>query len=296
VSEYLVAPLDPLHLIERISGLYTKPDAPPIGRVVVFVGARGGVGASTIAQNVGWYIAEGLKVGTTIIDFDLPFGTAGLNFNEDSGQGVADALAAPERLDDVLLDRLLIKCGEHLSLFAAPALVDRVYEAEPSAYETVVDQVRGTAPCVIIDLPHVWSSWTRQTLLAADEIVIVATPDLASLRNAKNIVDLVRSQRPNDALPKLVLNQTGVHKRPEIPTKEFAAALGLEPSLAIPFDPHLFGTAANNGQMLAEVQPDSRAAEDVRHLAGLVTGRAVQRVTKKSGMSFLPFLSQRKAG
>ena len=296
ISEYLVAPLDPLHLIETISGLYTKPDAPPIGRVVAFIGARGGVGSSTIAQNVGWYIAEGLKVGTTIIDFDLPFGTAGLNFNEDSGQGVADALAAPERLDDVLLDRLLIKCGEHLSLFAAPALVDRIYEAEAAAYETVIDQVRGTAPCVIVDLPHVWSAWMRQTLLAADEIVVVATPDLASLRNAKNIVDLVRSQRPNDALPRLVLNQTGVHKRPEIPVKEFAAALGLEPSLAIPFDPHLFGTAANNGQMLAEVQIDARAAEDIRHLAGLVTGRAVERVAKKSSFSFLPFLSQRKAG
>lgn len=296
ISEYLVAPLDPLHLIEIISGLYTKPDAPPIGRVIAFIGARGGAGSSTVAHNVGWYVAEGLKVATTIVDFDLPFGTVGLNFNEDPGQGVADALAAPERLDDVLLERLLIKCGEHLSLFAAPALVDRVYEADGSAYEAVVDQVRNTAPCVIVDLPHNWAGWTRQTLLAADEIVIVATADLASLRNAKNIVDLVRSQRPNDAAPKLVLNQTGIPKRPEIPTKEFAAAIGLEPCLTIPFDPQLFGTAANNGQMLAEVQADSRAAECVRELAGLVTGRAVQRIAKKSGLKFLPFLSQRKAG
>ena len=125
-----MAPLNPLQLIETISGLYVNPDAPPIGRVVAFVGARGGAGASTIAHNVAWYIAEGLKIDTAIVDFDLPFGTAGLNFNEDPGQGVADALAAPERLDDVLLDRLLIKCGEHLSLFAAPALLDREYEVD----------------------------------------------------------------------------------------------------------------------------------------------------------------------
>ncbi|MEY4878943.1 MAG: hypothetical protein RJB62_412, partial [Pseudomonadota bacterium] len=193
ISEYLVAPLNPIQLIETISGLYVKADAPPIGRVMVFAGARGGSGASTLAHNVGWYIAEGLKIDTAIVDLDLPFGTAGLNFNEDPGQGIADALAAPERLDDVLLDRLLIKCGEHLSLFAAPAMLDRMYEAGEAAYESVIDQVRMSMPCVIVDLPHAWTPWARQTILNADEIVFVATPDLASLRNAKNIMDLVRS-------------------------------------------------------------------------------------------------------
>jgi pilus assembly protein CpaE len=296
VSEYLVAPLTPLHIIETISNLYVNPKAPPIGRVVVFAGARGGAGASTIAHNVAWYVAEGLKIDTAIIDFDLPFGTAGLNFNEDPGQGVADALAAPERLDDVLLDRLLIKCGEHLSLFAAPALLDRDYEVDASAYEAVIDQVRGSTPCVIVDLPHAWSAWARNTLAAADEIVIVATPDLASLRNTKNMLDVLKARRPNDSPPKLAINQTGVAKRPEIPVKEFAAAAGCEPSLVLPFDPLLFGNAANNGQMLAEIQPNSRVAEGIRLLAELVTGRAVAQQGKKGGLSFLPFLSNRKAG
>src|SRR5258708_7082584 len=295
VSEYLVGPLGPLQLIETISGLYVNPNAPPIGRVVVVAGARGGVGASTIAHNIAWYIAEGLKINTAIVDFDLPFGTAGLNFNEDPGQGVADALIAPDRLDDVLLDRLLIKCGEHLSLFAAPALLDRDYEVDASAYESVIDQVRSSIPCVVVDVPHAWSSWARQTLCAADEIVIVATPDLASLRNTKNMIDVVKSRRANDAAPKLVLNQVGVAKRPEIPVKEFAAAVGQEPVLVLPFDPQLFGTAANNGQMLAEVQPNSRGAEGMRALAELVTGRAVTQPVKKSGLSFLSFLNK-KAG
>ena len=157
VSEYLVAPLNTLQIIETIANLYVTAKAPPIGRVVVFAGARGGVGASTLAHNVGWCIAEGLKIDTAIIDFDLAFGTVGLNFNEDTGQGVADALAAPERLDDVLLDRLLIKCGDRLSLFAAPALLDRDYDIETSAYEAVVDQVRRSIPCVMVDLPHAWT-------------------------------------------------------------------------------------------------------------------------------------------
>jgi pilus assembly protein CpaE len=296
VSEYLVAPLNPLHLIETISGFYVNPNAAPIGRVITFVGARGGVGSSTIAHNVAWYIAEGLNISTALVDFDLPFGTAGLNFNQDPGQGVADALAAPERLDDVLLDRLLIKQTEHLSLFAAPALIDRDYEADASAYESVVDQVRSSMPCVVLDLPHCWRPWIKQTLLTADEIVIVATPDLAALRNAKNMIDMIRMQRSNDAPPRLVLNQMGVSKRPEIPAKEFGEALNISPAVIIPFEPQLFGTAANNGQMLAEVQPSSKPAEATRHLAELLTGRAVQRVTKKSTISFLNFRSKRKTG
>jgi pilus assembly protein CpaE len=295
VSEYLVGPLSPLQIIETISSLYVNPSAPPIGRVVVFAGARGGAGASTIAHNVAWHVAEGLKINTAIIDLDLPFGTAGLNFNEDPGQGVADALVAPERLDDVLLDRLLIKCGEHLSLFAAPALLDRDYEVDNAAYESVIDQVRGSVPCVVVDMPHAWTPWSRQTLCAADEIVIVATPDLASLRNTKNMLDAIKARRVNDSPPKLVLNQMAVAKRPEIPVKEFSAAVGQEPMLVLPFDPQLFGTAANNGQMLAEVQPNSRAAEGMRLLAEMVTGRSVMQPAKKSALSFLPFLN-RKAG
>ena len=100
----------------------------------------------------------------------------------------------------------------------------------------------------------------------------------------------------NDAPPKLVVNQMGVAKRPEIPLKEFAAAVGCEPTLVLPFDPMLFGTASNNGQMLAEIQPNSRAAEGTRLLAELLTGRAVAQQAKKGGLSFLPFLSNRKAG
>jgi pilus assembly protein CpaE len=283
-SEYLVAPVNPLHLIEVISGLYLDPEAAPIGRVVAFVSARGGVGASTLAHNTGWCVAEGLKINTTIIDLDLPHGTAGLNFNEETGQGVADALSAPERLDDVLLDRLLIKRGEHLSLFTAPAVLERDYDAPHEAYDSVIDAVRQSTPCVIVDLPATWTPWMRQTLIGCDEIVIVATPDLASLRNAKNMVDILKAARANDAPPKLVLNQVGMPKRPEIPAKDFAETMGIQPSLIIPFDPALFGTAANNGQMLLEVQPKSPVSDSIRRLAEIVTGRVPQIDTNKGAL------------
>ena len=201
-SEYLVAPINPMHLIEVISGLYLEPGANPIGRVITFVGARGGVGSSSLSHNVGYCIAEEMQINTTIVDFDLPFGTAGLDFNDEPSQGVADALSAPERLDDVLLDRLLMKRGDHLSLFTAPAALEREYDAGPDAYESVLEAVRQTTPCVIVDVPHVWAPWVKVTLIGADEIVLVATPDLASLRNAKSMMELLKHNRANDAPPR----------------------------------------------------------------------------------------------
>ncbi len=291
-SEYLVAPLNPLHLIEVISGLYLDPDAAPIGRVIAFVGARGGAGASSLAHNVGWCIAEELAINTTIIDLDLPFGTTGLDFNEEPSQGVADALSAPERLDDVLLDRLLVKRGEHLSIFATQAMIDREYDASADAYESVIEAVRQSTPCVILDLPHLWTPWIKATLISADDIVIVAPPDLASLRNTKNMAELLRQSRPNDTPPRLVLNQVGVTKRPEIPSKDFAETIGVEPALVMPFEPALFGQAANNGQMLNELAPKSPVAGGIRRLAELVTGRAPQ--AQQKAAPFLSFLKGKK--
>lgn len=294
VSEYLVAPLNPLHLIEVISGLYLNPEAAPIGRIVTFVGARGGVGSSTLAHNVGWWIAERLQINTAIVDLDLPFGTSGLDFNEEPGQGVADALSAPERLDDVLLERLLIKVGEHLSLFTSPAVIDRNYEAEPATFEAVLDAVRRMTPCVVVDLPHIWTPWVRQTVLGSDDIVIVATPDLASLRNAKALVDLVKMNRPNDAPPRLILNQVGQPKRPEIPVKDFAATLDLEPVLVLPFEPALYGSAANNAQMLPQMKAHSPTVDGIKKLAELVTGRATHSGGQKEAIPLLSFLKGRK--
>jgi pilus assembly protein CpaE len=292
VNEYLVTPLSPIQIIEAVSRLYVDPDSPPIGRSIAFMGAKGGTGSSTIAHNVGWCISSRMNEDVIITDLDLAFGTAGLDFNHDPAQGIADALMAPERLDDVLLDRLLVKCSDHLSLFAAPAVLDRDLDMDAESFESVLEIVRETVPCVIVDLPHIWSPWTKKLLMSADEIVITATPDLASLRNAKNIIDLAKQTRSNDGLPHLVINQVGVPKRPEIPVKDFAEAIGLEPTLVLPFNPGLFGAAANNGQMIEELDAKNKATEGMRYLAKQLCGRDPL-PAKASKKSFLQRLSRK---
>lgn len=282
VSEYLIAPLGTLDVLKTLSELYIAPGARNLGRIIAVMGAKGGVGASTVAHNVAWAIARNLDASTVIVDLDIAFGTAGLDFNQDPPQGIAEAVFSPERLDANMLDRLLSRCSDNLALLAAPAVLDRTLDLPEDAFEQLFDLLRATVPCVVLDVPHVWSAWARRALINSDEIVVVAAPELASLRNAKNLIDLAKANRPNDAGPKLVLNQVGMPKRPEIDAAEFSKALGLDVMASIPFDAQLFGTAANNGQMIAEVQAAGKIAEAFVQIASGLTGRGEAKRSKRS--------------
>ncbi|HRN87068.1 CtpF protein [Hyphomicrobium sp.] len=292
VSEYLVMPITPFELMECLSGLYNNPATDPVGQVFAFMGAKGGVGSSTICHNVAWTLSEILSTDIVISDMDLAFGTAGLDFNQDPVQGIGDALQNPDRLDEVLLDRLLTTCSKHLSIFAAPVVLDRDYDLTPDDCQTVVDVVRQNVPFVAVDLPHIWTPWTRQLLLQADEIVITAVPDLANLRNAKNIIDHMKQARKNDAPPRLVLNMANMQKRPEITVKEFESALGIETLAVIDFDCENFGQAANNGQMVEEYSAKAKAVQSFRDIAMTLAHRKEIKTEKKSPLA--PLLEKLK--
>ncbi len=276
VSEYLVPPVPPVQLIRSIGTLFADPDSPFLGKTISVIGAKGGVGASTVSHNLAWSIAENVGLNAVLVDLDLSFGTTALDFNQDNPQTVADALLASDRADETMISRLLSKATDRLSLFTAPASISDVLDIPPEAYDVVIDGVRRTMPYIVLDLPHGWSQWQRSTLVSSDEVIIVCQPDLASLRNGKNIVDQLSADRPNDAAPRLVLNMAGVPKRPEIPVKDFAAAIGLEPEIILPFEPHLFGTAANNGQMISETDPQAKSSAAIDHLASTLTGRPAE--------------------
>jgi pilus assembly protein CpaE len=290
VSDYLMQPVATLDIVRAVCGLFSAPDAKPVGRVIAVVGAKGGVGASTVAHNLGWAIARDLALDSVVTDLDLAFGTAGLDYNQDPPQGIADAVFSPERVDHAFVDRLLSKCSDNLSLLAAPATLDRVYDFGAEAFDAILDSLRASVPCIVLDMPHQWTGWTQRMLLAADDILIVAAPDLANLRNAKNLVDFLKAGRANDHRPFYILNQVGVPKRPEIKPADFAKALDDEPAAIIPFDPQIFGTAANNGQMIAEVASNHKVADMFRSLAQVVTGRAETKRAKTS--LFTPLLQK----
>ena len=282
VSDYLVAPFSVIDLVRAVSHLYSHGATTPVGRVIAVAGAKGGVGASTLAHNVAWSISRSFDIVTSIVDLDLPYGTAGLDFNQDPPQGIAEAVFAPDRLDANLVDRLLSKCTDKLSILAAPAVLERAYDFGETAFDGLLDILRATVPVVVLDVPHGWTAWSRRALIGADEVIVTAAPDLANLRNAKNLVDVLKTARANDAAPKLVLNGVGLPKRPEIAVADFAKSLEMQPTAVVPFDAKLFGTASNNGQMIGEVEAGGRTAEIFAELGRGVMGRTEPRRGKKT--------------
>jgi pilus assembly protein CpaE len=196
-----------------------------------------------------------------------------------------DALGQPDRIDATLMDRLLTKLGDKLSLLSGPGGVDRDINIEAHAVETILAAVRSSVPCVIVDVPNLWAPWIKFTLIHADFVVITATPELASLRNTKNLLDMLKQARPNDPPPKIVLNQVGIPKRPEIPAAEFGKAIGAELSCIIPYDGQTFGTAQSNGQMIFEVAAKSKSAEALAGLAQMIAGTGKPGAATKFALS-----------
>jgi pilus assembly protein CpaE len=294
VSDYVIGPVETLDVVRSICSLYAASEAVAVGRMIAVVGAKGGVGASTVAHNVAWTIARDLALDSVVIDLDLAFGTAGLDFNQDPLQSIANAIFQPDRPDTALMERLLAKCTDRLSLLAAPAMLDQVYDFGAEAFDAIFDTLRMTTPCIVLDVPHQWSGWTKRALVGADDILIVAEPDLANLRNTKNMLNVLKASRPNDRPPLYCLNQVGMHKRPEIEPHGFTKTIESPPIAAIPFDSRLFGTAANNGQMIAEVAAGHRITKMFLQLAHRLTGRGE---IKKPQRSFLsPIIKKLRSG
>lgn len=283
VSEYLVLPVDAGVLVDAISELFLAEGAEPIGRSVAFVSAKGGAGSSTVCHNVAWAVAQEVRQDVLILDMDLGFGTAGLNFNQDPPHGLGDAVFANEKVDAVMFDRLMSKAATHINLMTAPCTLDRTYDFEARGFEQIIELGQQVVPLVFLDVPHAWNGWVQHTLSTVDEIVIIAEPDLANLRNAKNIADTLKQLRPGESEPLLVINRTGVPKRPEITADDFESAIECRLMGHIAFDAATFGTAANNGQMIAEVSRSHKANELFRTLARQITGRSAIAANQTSG-------------
>jgi pilus assembly protein CpaE len=292
VNDYVIGPVVTLDVVRSICSLFSASEAVAVGRMIAVVGAKGGVGASTVAHNVAWAIARDLALDSVVIDLDLAFGTAGLDYNQDPLQGIANAVFSPDRLDTSFVERLLAKCTDRLSLLAAPASLDRVYDLGAEAFDSIFDTMRMTTPCIVLDVPHQWSGWTKRVLVGADDILVVAEPDLANLRNTKNMLTVLKAARPNDRPPLYCLNQTRMPKRPEIDARGFTKTIETPPIATIPFDSRLFGTAANNGQMIAELAPRHRTTQTFRQIAQRLTGRGE---TKRRRSLLSPVLKMLRA-
>jgi len=273
VSEYLVAPVSDDQIFEAVYRIVADPDAREPARVISFYGARGGVGSSTLAQNTAWTISDNFDEDVMLVDLDLQFGTAGLDFNLELPQTIKDAISDPGRLDSQLLEKCVGKYGENLSVLASPATPEMPGDVSVAALDKLLEVAGSMASVLVLDLPHVWSEGVAHVLDQSDEVVIVASLDLACMRNTQNVIRLVNRDRVKEAPVHIVVNKAGRSQRTELSRKDFENAVGGKVEFSINDDPTTFGAAENSGQPAAESKSKNKVKGTFEELATELVGQ-----------------------
>ncbi len=271
VSEYIVKPVTVQLLAKALSSTPTVAEGSPIswklGKMVAVVGARGGVGATTLAMNLAWYLANRQNRRVLLLDLDLQNGDCALALNLKPTPGLREALVNPVRIDSVFIERTVAILGDRLFVLSAeePLRADAEFTAE--AVETLVAVLRTQFHYIIADVPRIPAAPYRQALDIADVRVIVADQTLRSVRDTVRLRDVLGERDPASS-DFLVVNRSGEGGCQAV-TLEEMAKVKLRPNFVIPFRPKLF-TAPG---------PARRGAftEAVAALAAEISGRVPER-------------------
>jgi pilus assembly protein CpaE len=212
VSEYLAKPLT-REAVERcfLPLIGKRPDEPAVlrgGRLVAVTGARGGVGTSTVATNLAWHISAGLHRHTVLLDAELHTGTVALNLNLNFNNALSAALATPERIDPLFIERSMSTAGERLHVLAGLKGLDMDLDYQPGSADLLTQVLRARYNFVVADVGASLSTLARDLLFIAQQRVIVLDPSMISIRNLEKLLTLPGgpSQSPRVMV---VLNKAG---------------------------------------------------------------------------------------
>ena len=287
-SDYLVKP----STREALAALLEKKAAPVgttpdgLGQVIVFVGSRGGVGATTSAVGCGWLIGAERRERVALVDLDLHFGTVALKLDLDPGSGLCEALEQPSRIDSLFIERAMIKVSDHLRILAAEASAAQHLAVDAGAIDMLLHELRRKFVRVVVDLPRGASPMQRVVLAGASHVVVLCERSLAGLRDTIRLQTLVREQAPQARLWLVEAGASG--ERALIAKSEFEKGIGRSLDASLSYDPKSAGAAANSGQSLPLAAPRSAVVRELRQLTALLVGPA--QATPKRRAFALPSL------
>ena len=283
VTDYLVKPISESALamaFQRAQEPAEKPLGPDMSvkdtKRVVILGARGGVGSSTLAVNLGWIFSEQNKMQTALVDLDLEFGTIALSLDLEPTRGLREALENPSRIDSLFIGSATAKLTDKLSIMATEEVLsgDVVYDSE--AIDTLFSAIGKTNDCIVVDLPRPAFGMRQSALRAATHIILVTELSLPGLRDTIRLLGNV--EEAAKGTPIIVVANHGGGTQQAMRMPDFQKALGRKVDILIPDEPKSFNEAANTGKPLVHSAPRSKAAKSFLDIAEKIIGKS-----KKSG-------------
>ncbi|MEA2783408.1 MAG: pilus assembly protein CpaE [Rhodospirillaceae bacterium] len=270
VVDYLVKPLTDRALIAAIQRAEerhgtTKGGAVERSRLIAVIGARGGVGASTVAANLAWYLAEQFKRRTVLLDLDLQFGTGSLAFDAEPSRGLREALEQPNRIDALLINGATFRQTERLSILAAEESHEEDVRYDPAAITLLLEELGRQGDFVVIDLPRFPAGYRAKVLPLVREVVIVTDLSLAGLRDSIRLCTQAQQLQPSARLS-VVASRSGTRAN-GVSVREFEKALGHKLSILLPEDAKAVSQATVEGKPLAVSARSSKLTAGLRELA-----------------------------
>ncbi|MFG1270757.1 hypothetical protein V5F40_22665 [Xanthobacter sp. DSM 14520] len=285
VADYLVAPITAHEVLQSLSDrLSVAQEVRDAGALIAVVGTRGGAGATTVAANLAWLIANERRMTTGLLDLDLPFGGVASAFDVKPDPELSSLLYTPERIADTeMLERIFIRKGDRLHLICATADLEKAGRREFGAgHAHLASLLRAEFEASVVDLPLHWNGAAEELLVKATRVVLVTTPDFSGIAHAQVLLRHLAELR-TDA-PVVVLNQIGTRDREEWSSGDVQKALGTG-FVSIRTDMKAFSTAASQGSPLCEVTPSHTAAKAFRQVVSQLLGAAEEEVAEAKGSS-----------
>ncbi len=291
VADYLVKPFAVEDLIASIDKARPQK-AEPVERggdplqvksaeVAAVIGVRGGVGASTVAANAAWHVAEQLMKHVTLIDMDLTFGTQAMILDVDPGGGLTDAMKEPGRMDELFIKRATVALGDRLRVMASETDPAQGDLTNSTAFSGLLDFVRADSDLVVVDLPRHVAVSQPGILDAFDRVVLVAEPGLGAMRDTARLAAHVTKQNPQAKIS-IVLNRQGIGGREELSQKTFEEGSGQKIAHTLPFDPRTAIGAEAAGKCVMSAAARSKLGRAFGAVAATVAGAPEE--TPKKGL------------
>jgi pilus assembly protein CpaE len=284
ISEYLIKPVTDKSLSsalaradEHKSHATTEPESKPAAdsgkrSLVAVLGTRGGVGASTVAMNLAWLMANEHKRETMLLDLDLQCGTIALALDVEPSHGLREVLDNPARIDSLFISSVAVKCGDRLTVMAAEEAVDDDVHYNTTAVSLLLDELRRQAHSVIIDLPRSAAAARGVVLSVATEILVVTDLTLAGLRDAIRLHTMIQQVAPA-ARVLLVANRDG-GREGTVSKSEFEKALGRSIDFVLPEDTKANQAAANTGKPVVAAAASSKVSSVLKTIANGINANA----------------------
>jgi pilus assembly protein CpaE len=241
--------------------------------LTAIVGARGGVGASSIASSVAWLFSETHKRSTALLDLDVHFGTGALALDLEPGRGLTDAIENPGRIDGLFIERAMVRANDKLSILSSEAPINQPLLTDGGAFYQLIEEMKVAFECTVIDLPRNMLVQHPHLINDVQSVVVVAELTLAGARDMIRLLSWFKSNAPQ-AKTMVAVNRVGPSGTPEISRKDFEASIERKIDFAIPFDVKTVCQAAKLGKSVAEVGKASKMGQEILAIADALVATA----------------------